>query len=100
MQGLKAVCVDCDHEWVPSTDTAATDSPDASTTGDGGYDDTAPRDSMGNVLANGDSCVTVLDLIADGKMVRLGGGGATGKSGSAKVRAKSLLAHRPHCVCH
>ena len=63
-EGLTVVCNECDHEWVPG-DAAANDA-----AADATNDEAAIKDSMGNVLANGDSVVTIRDLIADGKAVR------------------------------
>ena len=53
-----------EHEWTPD---AGDDSGDGAADDE---DDEAVKDSMGSVLVNGDSVVTIRDLIADGKAVR------------------------------
>ena len=54
-----------DHEWTPEGDDAS----DGAAAEDM-EDEAAVKDSVGSVLVNGDSVVTIRDLIADGKAVR------------------------------
>jgi protein PhnA len=69
--GALLVCPECGHEWSPSAESA------------GGGEDTVIRDSVGNVLADGDTVTVVKTLKVKGS--------PTGIKAGTKVRNIRLV---------